>query len=68
MGGCCVGNCCIMNNPIRDFFEDLFDTGGGGCGYHPSSTETEEHAKKIANELAEMKEKMRESSEEDEKK
>lgn len=67
MGGCCVGNCCIMNNPIRHFFEDLFDTGGGGCGYHPSSTTTESHAKKIADELAEMKEKMRKSSEKDEK-
>lgn len=67
MGGCCIGNCCVMNNPIRDFFEDLFDTGGGGCGYHPRSTTTESHAKKIADELAEMKEKMRESSEKDEK-
>lgn len=35
----------------------------GGCGYHPGPSETEAHAKKIADELAAMKESIRESSE-----
>lgn len=59
MGGCCVGNCCVMNNAVGDFFRDIF---GGGCGYHPGPSETEEHAKKIADELAVEKESIRESS------
>lgn len=66
-GGCCVANCCVMNNPVGDFFRDIFcsDT---GCGYHPGPSETEKHAKKIADELAEMKEHIRESTEKDEAK
>lgn len=68
MGGCCVGDCCIMDNPIGDFFRDIFGGGsGGGCGYHPGPSETEAHAKKIADELAVMKENIRKSSEEKEK-
>lgn len=61
--GC--GNCCVMNNPVGDFFRGLFcsDT---GCGYHPGPSETELHAKKIADELAEMKAHIRVSTEEDE--
>lgn len=62
MGGCCVGNCCIMNNAVGDFFRDIFG-GDGGCSYHPGPSETEAHAKKIADELAEMKASIRESSE-----
>lgn len=65
MGGCCVGNCCVMNNPVGDFFRDIFSS-GSGCGYHPGPSETEQHAKKIADELAEMKEHIRESTERDE--
>jgi hypothetical protein len=62
MGGCC--NCCIMDNPIGDFVRDIFGGGsGGGCGYHPGPSETEAHAKKIADELASMKEGIRKSSE-----
>ena len=49
-GFCCVADCCIMDS-------------GSSCGYHPGSSETEAHAKKIADELAEMKENIRESSE-----
>lgn len=60
MGGCCVGNCCVMNNAVGDFFRDIF---WGGCGYHPGPSKTEAHAKKIADELAAMKESIRESSE-----
>ena len=60
MGSCCIGDCCIMNNAVGDFFRDLFS---GGCGYHPGPSETEAHAKKIADELADMKESIRKSSE-----
>lgn len=66
MGGCCVGNCCVMNNVVGDFFRDIFG-GSGGCGYHPGALETEAHAKKIADELATMKESIRESSKKKEK-
>jgi len=54
MGGgccdfCCVGDCCV------------FDFGGGGsssggCSYTPSRNTSDKTAKKIANELANMKE------------
>ncbi len=73
MGGCCVGNCCvanccIMDNAFGDFFRDLFgDDSTGSCGYHPSATVTESHAKKTADELAVMKESIRESTEKKEK-
>lgn len=63
MGGCCIGNCCVMNNAVGDFFRDIFSPSGGGCGYHPGPSETEAHAKKIADELATMKEGIRKSSE-----
>lgn len=61
MGGCCVGNfaCCVIDLPC------FFDSGCGDCcvGNTSEPTESEKHAKKIANELAEMKEKMNESTE-----
>ena len=63
MGGCCVGNCCVMNNAVGDFFRGIFGGDRGGCGYHPGPSENELHAKKIADELAEMKENIRKSSE-----
>ena len=66
MGGCCIGNCCVMNNAVGNFFRDLFGDSSGGCGYHPGPSETESHAKKIADELAEMKEHIRKSSEKNE--
>lgn len=70
MGGCCIGNCCVMNNAVGDFFRNIGDifSSSGGCGYHPGPSETEAHAKKIADELAVMKEKIRKSSEKDEQK
>lgn len=49
-GGCCVvdcGFCCIA-----DFFSC-----SDSCSYHPQENKTEAHAKKIANELAALKEK-----------
>ena len=67
MGGCCVTNCCIGDS-IKNFFSNIFGSGsGGGCGYHPGPSETEEHAKKIADELAEMVENMSKISEEKER-
>lgn len=63
MGSCCIGDCCVMNNSVGDFFRDIFGSSGGGYGYHPGPSETEAHAKKIADELAEMKENVRKSSE-----
>lgn len=66
MGGCCIGNCCIMDNAVGDFFRNIFGE-SGGCSYHPGPSETEAHAKKIADELAAMKESIREASEEKEK-
>lgn len=59
------GLCCVMDNAVGDFFRDLF---GSGCDYYPGPSETEAHAKKIADELAEMKENIREASEKKEKK
>ncbi len=66
-GSCCVGNCCVMDNALGNFVKGIFGS-SGGCGYHPGPSETEAHAKKIADELAEMKENIRESSEKIEKK
>ena len=47
-----------VGDGIRDFFG--LD---GGCAYHPGVSLTEAHAKKIADELAEMKESISKSSE-----
>lgn len=67
MGGCCVGNCCIMDNIVGDMIRDFFGGSSGGCSYCPGPSETEAHAKKIADELAAMKEKIRKSSEKKER-
>lgn len=67
-GGCCIGNCCVMDNVVGDWFRDIFGSGsGGGCGYHPGPSETDAHAKKIADELADMKGNIRKSSEKKER-
>ena len=50
--GCCIGDCCVMDCGfccIIDFCSD------SGCSYHPQENKTEAHAKKIADELADMK-------------
>ena len=67
------GGCCVMNNPVGDFFrgvgevaKEFFGIDSGG-GYYPGVSDTEAHAKKINDELAEMKEKIRETSEKKEK-
>lgn len=62
MGGCCIGNCCVMDNPVGDFFRNIFSC-SEGCGYHPGPSKDELHAKKIADELAAMKETTRKSTE-----
>ena len=56
MGGgccdfCCVGDCCVIN------FGGGSSGGssGGGCSYTPSRNTSDTTAKKIANELAKMK-------------
>ncbi len=61
-GGCCVGNCgfCCVFETIKSWFR----CSEGGCGYHPGPSQTELHAKKIADELQQMKNNMRERSEE----
>ena len=63
-----MGGCCVMDNPIANFFRDIRDIfTTTGCGYTPGPSETEAHAKKIADELADMKVKIRESQEKREK-
>ncbi len=61
-GGCCVGNCgfCCVFETIKSWFR----CSEGGCGYHPGPSQTELHAKKIADELLQMKHNTRERSEE----
>lgn len=61
MGGCCIGDCCVMDNPIGDFFRDLFCS-DSGCGYTPGPSKTKQHAMKIAEEFANMKEKYNSSA------
>lgn len=63
-----MGECCIMDNPIGDLFRDIKDIfTTTGCGYTPGPSGTEAHAKKIADELADMKVKIRDSHEKLEK-
>lgn len=66
MGGCCVGNCCIMDNAVGDFFRDLFGR-DKGCSYTPGPSLNVDHAKKIAGELEDMKTNLRTASENIEK-
>lgn len=62
------GGCCVGNHPILDFFSDLFCSDSCCVGNAPKSSEPEKHAKIIAEELAEMKEKSGKSSSETEEK
>ena len=49
MGGCCdfccIGDCCVLD----------FGSSGGGCSYTPTSKSDEKAAKKLADELADIK-------------
>lgn len=66
MGGCCITH---FIKEVMDDIRDIFSgDGGGGCAYTPGVSETDAHAKKIADELADMKEKIRKSSEKKEQK
>lgn len=56
------GGRCVMDNPVGDFFKDLFCS---DCcvGYSPSRSDSDAHAKKIAEELAEMAKRSDEATE-----
>ncbi len=60
------GSCYVSNHPILDFFSDLFCSDSCCVGNASGPSESEQHAKKIAEELAEMKEKSGKSSSETE--
>ncbi len=62
------GSCCVSNHPILDFLSDLFCSDSCCVGNSSGPSESEQHAKKVAEELAEMKEKSGKSSSEIEQK
>lgn len=62
------GGCCVSNHPIRDFLRDIFCSDSCCVGNSSAPSESEQHAKKVAEELAEMKEKSEKSSTETEQK
>lgn len=62
------GGCCISNHPIIDFLSDVFCSDSCCVGFSAGPTESERHARKVAEELAEMKERSGESSRQTEKK
>ncbi len=65
-GGCCVGDffsCCVGDFHLPCFFDSGCCVGDSCCvGNAPGPSESELHAKKVADELAEMKEKIGEST------
>ena len=54
--GCCIGDCCVIDCGFCCIFDSCSNH---GCDYHPVEKNTVDHSKKIADELAEMKEKAR---------
>lgn len=67
-GGCCIGDCCLIDCCAFDAIKSLFrKSSGGGCGYCPGPWGSEDHSKKIAGELEDMKKNRRESTEKVEK-
>lgn len=62
MGGC--GNCCVMDNPVGDLARAIRDALCSDCcvGYTPSRPDSEIHAEKVANELADMIKRVDEST------
>lgn len=62
------GSCCVSNHPFLDFLSDLFCSDSCCVGNSSGPSESEQHAKKVAEELAEMKEKSGKSSSEIEQK
>lgn len=64
-GGCCIGdfNCCVGDFHLPCLFDSGCCVGNSCCVGHSSGPSKDElHTQKIANELAEMKEKMSEST------
>lgn len=51
------GGCCVGNHPVRDFIKRIFCSDSCCVGISSGPSESEQHAKKVAEELAEMKEK-----------
>lgn len=62
------GGCCVSNHPILDFLDSFFCGDSCCVGNAPGPSASEQHAKKVAEELAEMKEKSGKSSSETERK
>ena len=62
------GGCCVSNHPIIDFITDIFCSDSCCVGNSSGPSESEQHAKKVAEELAEMKEKSEKSSTQTEQK
>lgn len=56
------GGCCVSNHPIIDFFSDLFCSDSCCVGHSAGPSKSAQHAKKVAEELAEMKTRSGESS------
>lgn len=64
-GGCCVGDFPIISSivdGIGDVVSGIFCSDSCCVGNSPGPSDSEQHARKVANELAEMKERTRESS------
>jgi len=63
-GGCCIGDfsCCVGNHPFIDAIKDFFCSDSCCVGNAPGPTDSEIHVKKVADELAEIKEKNEEST------
>lgn len=64
-GGCCIGNfsCCVGDFHLPCIFDSGCCVGNSCCvGNAPGPSESELHAKKVADELAVMKEKISEST------
>jgi hypothetical protein len=62
------GGCCVSNHPIIDFIKDIICSDSCCVGYSSGPSESEQHARKVAEELSEMKEKSEKSSTQTEQK
>lgn len=61
MGGC--GNCCVGDGPILRAIKDFFCSDDCCVGYAPCRPDSEIHAEKVANELADMIKRVDENTE-----
>lgn len=62
------GGCCVSNHPVIEFLRDLFCDDSCCIGNSSGPSDSEKHAREVAKELAEMKEKTEKSSSETEQK